>query len=1201
MNRYPWSIEEEYLLVDIYTQYKDTPNMGKAIIDLSNLLRDYGKALGRDVYAQYRNQTGIRMKLMNIAFVVSGGKTGLSCTSKLDEDIVKEYFKNPSSFHEMAQELVKTIEEVIESYNKTGAIAAGVSTDSLNRKTSNKTQNDEVSNNMLNNNETPRPAWLICRGEDPKKEIECYKQNIEFYEKSGLPAPQDLLDELNNLEEETAFEKVLFNAENKSLLRDSLDEKGNEDTSLFDASEGKIVYIKNLDVSQRLKNVLLKEGIWSVNILSVCFYEFKNTLLCTDNILNEAFELIKKYFPMRARVIKRRYIDAKTLPSPYMQKEQEPSITNKKENEPKESIEVPDLSIHYISMSVRLKKVLLRNNILCLKDMIALTIDEVKQFKNIGKKSVDEFISIVDAFAPYANHLTEDLPNKLINIQTEIAGMHFSVHTYNLLIQNDITTFYALAQLTDNVVESWKGAGHKSINEIKQARELAIRKDVTLQPKIVVNQLKLIHSSNEKYAVEIFFNKINTDKLKSKGIFLIKDLKACDENDILSLDVPCTLILTICRKLKDDFIQSFRKQFDDIIKKRKKSGEPSQGWEREYEIIINRAFGMTLKDIGQIYGITRERVRQIVKKYIDRFDELYKNNKTFINQMLKAFSRENACFTTEEICKLIGKYEQAFTYGLKQSQDCDIIYIEELDVFYIPDDIDWYSEMIETATGLPDTIMDRDLNEAIDKIYTALTELDINIPYEFCEIIIKQDFKENGDVWTRYKLSLAKKYVMIIEKHYPNGIDVYDPSTMTEFKKHYNNMFGDGLIPDNDRAIYSRIADVCIVCGKGRYKLKQKEYISQLLVDDIYQYIMESDKDLFLITALLHVFADRLSAEGVNNRYYLQGILKQAYKNLPLYFSKDYISKNPTFSTIAKEIAKQVIEAGDFVSYDSLKEEYPGIADSIFAAVGGGDEIIYYGNYYISAKALMKKNETVIIDEVASQMVSDGEIHNTADLYNYLALMNGDVIENLKINNKYSLASILIKLYEDKYEVRRPFFARKGITIPNNVEMIQSITEDRGEVEIDEIMGYVYDNGLHHWNMIDVINSIDGYVLKNKTTLIKEELLGINKYMISDIEDALNDIAKDDIAVPSQTKVCVILPKLTIPWNEWLLYSIIFKHSSEYKPILSNAQFKLSIPIFLKKSINANNIEELYVHLKKVIGLSEEQLVLYLKDRGILG
>ena len=64
-----------------------------------------------------------------------------------------------------------------------------------------------------------------------------------------------------------------------------------------------------------------------------------------------------------------------------------------------------------------------------------------------------------------------------------------------------------------------------------------------------------------------------------------------------------------------------------------------------------------------------------------------------------------------------------------------------------------------------------------------------------------------------------------------DGIHIYDPVEIATFRNNVYSEFGDVNLTKSDRAIGSRIANIGILCGRGIYRNKKKEYISKQLVN----------------------------------------------------------------------------------------------------------------------------------------------------------------------------------------------------------------------------------------------------------------------------------------------------------------------------------------------------------------------------------
>lgn len=93
-----WERAESMLLVELYDRLTKDNTLDKntEYKKLSTRLRDYAKKNGVSVSESYRNVAGIKMKMANIKFALTG--KGLSAVSKLDNEIVLLYKEKPKDF-----------------------------------------------------------------------------------------------------------------------------------------------------------------------------------------------------------------------------------------------------------------------------------------------------------------------------------------------------------------------------------------------------------------------------------------------------------------------------------------------------------------------------------------------------------------------------------------------------------------------------------------------------------------------------------------------------------------------------------------------------------------------------------------------------------------------------------------------------------------------------------------------------------------------------------------------------------------------------------------------------------------------------------------------------------------------------------------------------------------------------------------------
>jgi hypothetical protein len=363
--------------------------------------------------------------------------------------------------------------------------------------------------------------------------------------------------------------------------------------------------------------------------------------------------------------------------------------------------------------------------------------------------------------------------------------------------------------------------------------------------------------------------------LEHQGLILLSDLSKLTDEQILVLNNKSS---NIC-KLMENFSFSIRevlsKSFIDIVTQKNKLGKVLKNWKMYLSVLSKRIEGKTLQAVGDQFFISRERVRQIEKKYLEVFNNFYRKKYPNLSNILRSYANNPNYITPSEIHSLIGIYSNFFIYLLKICNLPDIAYIEELDIFYFPqDDLDWYKELLLETARLPSIISKEEMEKIIDKMHNIFFDFGYEIPRDFCKKVMVQDYLNNNTFYSKEKLSLAEKYNIILRKYFTEGIHITNESDMEQFKYFYKKDFADDKLPINNRAIVSRISDIAVLCGRGTYKPKQEKYISDKLLEEIYTYIAESPRGIILINTIFYEFEDKLLEHGVNNKYFLQASCK---------------------------------------------------------------------------------------------------------------------------------------------------------------------------------------------------------------------------------------------------------------------------------------------------------------------------------------
>lgn len=795
--------------------------------------------------------------------------------------------------------------------------------------------------------------------------------------------------------------------------------------------------------------------------------------------------------------------------------------------------------------------------------------------------------------------------SSIYNVCELLQSLPITPFTYNLFsdLQHNLARFLESFSESDLLLLV---DDEKAFNDLYQffIEENKEREKVQKYIDNIRNLIANIHNTNKKMRLSYMLNNEVNKLLVSMDVLRVFDLNNLTDDNIAEM-YRSSYANTYCLvfdKLKYSLSETLRKDFFEVLIFKTKSGRPIQEWEKYIDIIHKRVNGATLSSAGEKYGLTRERVRQIERKYFVAFNNFYSNTRSTISGIIHAFAESKHFITVKELTEIFGEYTDIFVYYLKQVENDDMDYIPELNIFAYEGVLNWYEELVKIGNDLPESISVAQIDKITQDTTAMFADLDIELPYDYIKAILVADYKLNGLIYSRSRMSLTKKYDIVMRKYFPNGIYIYEKEDMRKFRECYAKIFDDvDKLPENDRALYGRICAVTILCDKGKYISTPSKLISEELLKEICDYIDSSEKEIFITNTIFSLFEDKLKAEGINNKYHVQGVLHSSLPN-KYFFKRDYVSKSKDLTSLYTEITKFIRQSDKPVTKTQLREEFPGITDVVISFAMQDENIICGFSVYMSKNFITNQNENVeTLRKIISEMVEDGEIHKSEDLMSILSLMHPEIIEAFKIESRYTLFSIVETLFKDDFSLSRPFFAMKGVEIGKQDERMRDYLEGKNEVDIDEFMEFVRDNSFIVWNILTQLNTFnDIYLLKNKSTLISIDSTGLNKYKAEYVEEFIDELIQDKEVLVLQNINYSLLPKINIQWNDWLVYSVINKWSNKYKVMMSSSQFRYSVPIVYKLDEDVKDLEELLNIIKNKRGFDDTQMTIYMRERNLI-
>lgn len=643
---------------------------------------------------------------------------------------------------------------------------------------------------------------------------------------------------------------------------------------------------------------------------------------------------------------------------------------------------------------------------------------------------------------------------------------------------------------------------------------------------------------------------INAFTLDDKERLLLK--KMCDTED------SSIFSLALTNAVDDDTSYLLLKRFlkwcsFDIKAEIEDLFETLYSNDRIRFVVEMRTKGHTLEQIGSSLGVTRERVRQLESKAKKLFSRL--QGRIRIISKISAERNGDTVLTPSEIGEYCEENVTELIYLLQSYKSANYTYDSQLDSFVVGDDS--ISDRIRNyIDSLPEIVK----NSQLDKLLTTASE-EVDVPAEALTKAFLDTYRITGDVYHRYRLSLATIYERVLEAHYPNGIKAYDEQEILKFRDIVFNEFGDVGLPKNDRALTARISSICMLCGRGIYRLKRSDYLPKELANRICEYIETNENSIFLTNTIFSIFEDDLVAAGIDNKYFLQGVLHELFGD-KFVFRRDYIAKDAGITSLYSAVVEFIKESEFPVSKSQIQEAFPGVTDIVISISVADPTILnFFGEYLHVSRLNISNSEKQYLFDTLEKLVSDGSSHHGKELYEIVSCEKPEIFTRNAALFPFSAFSVIEYLFRDTFLFSRPYFAKKGVGIGRTSERLHDLVYSSYEISISEISEFARDNHFQIQSLLDYANSCnDEFLLVNNDLLTRITNTGITEEVAEQVDNIIADAISQTVPIKNLS-VWANLPIIRIPWTEWLVYSVITKWGKRTLTATSSNQLRQSIPL----------------------------------------
>ena len=353
-------------------------------------------------------------------------------------------------------------------------------------------------------------------------------------------------------------------------------------------------------------------------------------------------------------------------------------------------MKMAETPIEKLHLSVRASNVLHRMGIHFIEELLETSMEDIAQQRNIGMKTLGEIQAALENAealtrnaddGPENDTLTKFTDEQLAEMSRHsINELQLSTRSYNMLCQLKYLTIDKVALLTKDDIAQLKGFGTKSIDGIQEAfsrwgqENLCLQMDseledgqlntimqetsLLLEPIIHLYWKQLlqdIHTEGLQERIKIYNQEeiLKTvlqlpqirEKIKNfwesvseQGVITQSVLDTCFDKLELSFDsallVDSAIISNVIIQYEDGFLIS-RDTFLDVYDKLCDQND------RTSQILQFRLEGETLQDIGDLFELSRERVRQITVRYVHKLPLFFED---YFNEPFQYFYISKAKF-----------------------------------------------------------------------------------------------------------------------------------------------------------------------------------------------------------------------------------------------------------------------------------------------------------------------------------------------------------------------------------------------------------------------------------------------------------------------------------------------------------------------------------------------------------------------------
>lgn len=825
-----------------------------------------------------------------------------------------------------------------------------------------------------------------------------------------------------------------------------------------------------------------------------------------------------------------------------------------------------DVGIIALNLDVRPTNCLNNAKIKTIAEVLARTTDELKAIKNMGVKSVNEIvqkvkdyvsdpanldvatISAVSNHAPKHERIELD-PAFKSALEAMLMGDEYSTEGFSdnqrghfeklkdasevagedICLEAYLNPEYAL-----NICNALMGFAAPYI-QYRNAMNEAVQKIGNLPDSM--RQLKAIpfiraYSAKAGEKLSYLLSECSDDTIVEHIPFLYEKLRKEENMAVLTSDTNKFLgwlnfdVFTL--------ISSISANIRSILAGRN---------ERAIEIFALRSKGETLEAVGSLYGITRERIRQIESKVHRTFWNVYEKQKYDLIMLVYALRNGDNVLNFDELKNTVGDEFAAVLWAcIKHNQEHEHYYYSKtLDAIVVKtDDAENMSEaaLLSTIDALLTTLPDVILASEKESTIAELAEKN-SIPKEALNSVFDSIYQQTKNFLHKGRLTVVFMCEYVLKKRFPAGFKIADDFESERFKQYMVELFGTCAKSITTRAIDADVGRLGVLCDRGKYIHPDYLVVDPSVIDTINDYIEASPRSLIPYGELFDALKEKFDGTQITNRFLLQGALKKYGCRFST--GRDFVRKTKSV-TFVDELESFVSDRG-IVHKSEIFAEFTSLGDAGLCQVVSRSANVFSidNGYYIHAEQFdIQPEDYEMLRGDLSEVCKEIPV-NIRSVYDAVAEQFPEFMYRNDFEDRNKLFAALNYMFREEFSFSRPYIAKLGVSDISNRSVILQHIEDYDSIEIEELIDICDENGIHYVAPAYLCQMIaPDFIRVNRTTLMRRELTGVTDEVIERANSIIRDLLEvNGYIVGSKVNDFLWYPQIDIDWTEFLLENLI--------------------------------------------------------------